>query len=190
MLKSKLFAVGLLATFIPPSLATAEDQIVTEGGRRYLIKREVVSRPVSKTDWVENTQEVYREQYTTDYKDTSRLVQVPVTEYRWEAEVVNRWNPFSQPYMVQRLVPRTRWETRTEIVKVPIVERTLVPETRIVRRPETRRWMQEETIERKIALDPPADQDVSNIARREPIGGTRLESDPPKTSPKVESRYR
>ena len=189
MLRSKLFAVGLLAAFLPPSLLSAEEEIVTEGGRRYLIKREVVSRPMSKTDWVEKTQEVYREEYTTDYKDTSRLVHVPVTEYRWEPQIVNRWNPFSQPYMVQRLVPRTHWEARAEVVKVPVVERRLVPETRIVRTPETRRWMEPETIERKVAIDPPLDQDVSNIARRQPIGGTRLESDPPKSSPKTESRY-
>jgi hypothetical protein len=189
MLRSKLFAVGLLAAFLPSSLLSAEEEIVTEGGRRYLIKREVVSRPMSKTDWVEKTQEVYREEYTTDYKDTSRLVHVPVTEYRWEPQIVNRWNPFSQPYVVQRLVPRTHWEARAEVVKVPIVERRLVPETRIVRTPETRRWMEPETIERKVAIDPPLDQDVSNIARRQPIGGTRLESDPPKSTPKTESRY-
>jgi hypothetical protein len=182
-------ALGLLAAFFSSPLLHAEEEIVTEGGRRYLVKREVVHRPMSKTDWVEKTQEVYREEYSTDYKDTTRIVQVPVTEYRWEPEIVNRWNPFSQPYMVQRLVPRTRWETRTEIVKVPVVERHLVPETRVVRTPETRRWMEPETIERKVAIDPPLDQDVSNIARRQPIGGTRMESDPPKSSTKPESRY-
>jgi hypothetical protein len=175
MLKSKLLAVGFLATFVSPSLATAEVRVETGAdGRRYRVTREVVDRPMSQTEIVEKTQEVYREEYLTDYKDSTRLVHVPVTEYQWQPTIVNRWNPFSQPYMVQRLVPTTRWEMRTEVLKVPVVEKRLVPETRIVREPHTRRWTEPEEIERRVAIDPPAGQDASSIARRpSAIGGVQ-----------------
>ena len=77
-----------------------------------------------------------------DVHETTRLVHVPVTEYRWETYLAGRWNPFSQPYYAQRLVPRTALETRAEVVKVPVTQRRLVPETRIEKVPETVRWME------------------------------------------------
>jgi hypothetical protein len=48
---------------------------------------------------------------------------VPVTEYRWEPYWVNRWNPFAEPYVAYRYVGRTRWEQRSEIVRVPVAAR-------------------------------------------------------------------
>jgi hypothetical protein len=184
MLRSKLFAAGLLASFLPPSALIAADNVAYErgaDGREYMVTKRLVSRPMSKTDYKEVAREVYREEYVTDTHDITRIVQTPVTEYQWEAHWAGRWNPFGQPYMVQRLVPRTRLETRTEIVKVPVTSRRLVPETRIEKVPETVRWMEQEEITHKVAVDPPAGRDVSNIASR-PIGGTqKLEgTDPPR----------
>ena len=55
---------------------------------------------------------------------------VPVAEYRWEPYWVNRWNPFAEPYLAYRYVGRTRWEQRSEIVRVPVVcRRDVLPST-------------------------------------------------------------
>jgi hypothetical protein len=48
---------------------------------------------------------------------------VPVTDYRWEPYWVNRWNPFSEPHLAYRYVGSTRWEQRSEIVRVPVATR-------------------------------------------------------------------
>jgi hypothetical protein len=181
MLRSKLFAAGLIASCLPSASQAAEQVRYDDiGGQKYMVTTRVVQRPMSKTEYKEVAQDVYREEYVTDTHDVTRIVQVPVTEYRWETHWAGRWNPFSQPYMVQRLVPRTHLETRTEIVKVPVTQKRLVPETRIVRVPETQRWLAEEIIEHKVAIDPPADRDVSTIASRPTIGGKKLEGDPPR----------
>jgi hypothetical protein len=182
MLRSKLFAAGLLASFLPAATHAAENvEYVRRDGREYMITKRVVNRPMSKTDYKEVAREVYREEYVTDTHDVTRLVQVPVTEYRWETHWANRWNPFSQPYLVQRLVPCTRLETRTEIVKLPVTQKRLVPETHISKVPETVRWMEPETHTIEVAIDPPAGRDVSSIAARPDIGGKKLEGDPPRS---------
>jgi hypothetical protein len=55
---------------------------------------------------------------------------VPVAEYRWEPYWVNRWNPFAEPHLAYRYVAHTRWEQRSEIVRVPVVaRRDLLPGT-------------------------------------------------------------
>lgn len=180
MRKRILLALGLVTTFLPATLVLAEDvDTRTEGGYRITTRR--VMRPMSKTEIVEQSRDVYREELTTEVQETTRVVQVPVTQYQWEHEMVNRWNPFSRPYMIQRLVPRTTWETRTEIVKVPVTSRRLVPETQIVQVPVTRRWMAEEEITSKVAINPIETESAGSLARKPSIGGTKLESDPPKS---------
>jgi hypothetical protein len=182
MLRSKLFAAGLLASLMSPAAALAADvEYVRENGREYMVTKRIVNRPMSKTEYKEVAREVYREEYVTDTHDVTRLVHVPVTEYRWETHWANRWNPFGQPYLVQRLVPRTHLETRTEIVPVPVTQRRLVPETHISKVPETVRWTEQEEITTKVAIDPPAGRDTSSIASRPDVGGKKLESDPPRT---------
>lgn len=170
MRTGKLFVAGLLA--ILPAVSQADDvEVKNIGGQEYRITRRVVEKPMSKTEYKEVAREVYREQYVTDSHDTTRIVQVPVTEYRWETHLAGRWNPFSQPYYVQRLVPYTRLETRTEIVSIPVTRRNLVPETQIVTVPVTERWMAKHEIEERVAINPPAGKDVSTIATRPTLGG-------------------
>jgi hypothetical protein len=180
MLRSKLFAAGLLASVLSPAALTAEEQVID--GQRYLVTRRTVERPMSKTEYKEVAREVYREEYVTDTHEVTRMVHVPVTEYRWEAQWAGRWNPFGQPYLVQRLVPRTTLETRTEIVTVPVTQRRLVPETRIERVPQTVRWMAKEEIEHKVAIDPPSGNSGIEVAGRQGFGGTKLSSDPPRST--------
>jgi hypothetical protein len=179
-MRSKLFTAALLS-LAPLAPLSAADNVRYEsvGGQNYMITTKVVERPMSKTEYKDVAREVYREEYITDTHEVSRMVHVPVTEYRWEAQWAGRWNPFSQPYLVQRLVPRTHLETRTELVKVPVTQKRLVPETRIERVAETRRWMAKEEIESKVAIDPPGD-DGTLMATKPGFGGFKMESDPPR----------
>lgn len=63
---------------------------------------------------------VYRPQFYTETRRVLQSYWVPITEYRWEARWVNRWNPFAEPYQEFRYVPVTRWEYRTDVAEIPV----------------------------------------------------------------------
>ncbi len=156
-----------------------------DDGRTYRETRRVVKRPVSKTRMEEREIPIYREQLTTRYVDTQRSYVTPVTEYHWETHLKGRWNPLVTPYFQQRLVPRTRWETRTASTQVPVVRREMVAGTRTERFPVTsRHFVEEEQISRVAINDGPASGDPfassTSVARRQQIGGVKLENDPPR----------
>ena len=94
----------------------------------------------------------YRERYTTELQDTQRTYQVPITEYQWKPETHRTWNPFAPPYTAYRLVPQTRWETRTETVKVPVAKREVVPETITHQVPVTTHRIATEQVHTKVAV--------------------------------------
>jgi hypothetical protein len=167
-----------------------------ENGVTYRETRQTIRCPVAETKIQECEQTVYRPQWKTETRDVVRTYQVPVTEYRWEAYWQGRFNPFVQPYLAQRLVPRTRWETRTETVKVPTTSYSVVPEKSVVRTPVTT-W---KTIERQVTARVPVagrivasageaisprgtapTQAASAIDAGQSIGGVaRLDADPPR----------
>jgi hypothetical protein len=182
MPKSKLVAMGLLASLLSPALSVAEEvrYYDDENGNRIRETRRVVSRPVTETEWTEKERTVYREEYSTDVTEASRIVHMPVTEYRWEARWKGLWNPFGRPYLVQELVPVTRLEAREEIVRTPITQRHLVPETRVVRVPVTRRYMQQEEVISRVAVSPSTSG--VEVARRNEIGGVKNLAEPPRSA--------
>jgi hypothetical protein len=146
-------------------------------GITYRESRRVVRRPVTEVVHQPVDRTIYREQYKTEYQDTVRVYSVPVTEYRWEAYWRGRWNPFVQPYLDQRLVPYTRWETRTEKVQVPVVRRELIPEVRQEHVPiVTQRYVDDEYITRTAVATRPPTSPVSGapaqIAQRPQLGGS------------------
>src|SRR5688500_42191 len=54
MLRSKLFAAGVLASFLSPAAMYAADNVEyvrEKDGREYMITKQVVSRPMSKTEY-------------------------------------------------------------------------------------------------------------------------------------------
>jgi hypothetical protein len=129
-----LFSVVLFS--IP--VAADEERVVTDAnGQNWRELHRTVRHPQTETQCVEQQQTYYQEKCDVALCDTYRTYQTPVTEYRWESYWVGRFNPFVQPYLAQRLVPRTHWETRMELVKVPVTQRSLVPVTRTVRTPIT-----------------------------------------------------
>jgi hypothetical protein len=146
-----------LATMIFLAAPAAGDDVreVTDAnGQTWREVHRTVRHPQTETQCVDQQQTYYTEKCDVTLCDTYRTYSAPVTEYRWESYWVGRFNPFVQPYLAHRLVPRTHWEMRTEVVKVPLAQRSLVPVTRTVRVP--------------ITTERSVDYDV--VVHREPVG--------------------
>lgn len=207
MLTRQLVAAALVTLLGAAAVAAGQEvRYYEKDGVTYRETRQVIQRQIPEVAYSENTQTVYRDQCTTELKDTVRTYLVPVTEYRLEPHLVGRWNPFIEPYYEYRSVPTVRWESRTEVVKVPVANRQLVPTTQVVRTPVTKwRTVEEEVINRvavgmtasstsSLASTPssPAPSNVTlagplvpisdpNSSRRDQIGGlSRLDNDPPR----------
>ncbi|MGH7136339.1 MAG: hypothetical protein ACREHD_11405 [Pirellulales bacterium] len=181
-------SIALLSVVWVATAAADETRTVTDAnGQQWNEVHRTISHPQTQTECVDQPQTYYQEQCQVQTYDTYRTYQVPVTEYHLESYWVGRYNPFVQPYLAQRLVPRTRWETRAELVKVPLVQRSLVPVTRMVRVPMTTEKVvnQDIVIHRQlvsqpqaIASTPPSNQTASGY------GGIQ-NLNPRPTSPKV-----
>ncbi len=171
-------AAGLLAC---ASGALAQEvREYVEDGVRYRETRSKVMRPVTETRFEERERTVFREQYSTETEEYTRLVNVPVTEYRWEAYWAGWFNPFAKPHLAYRYVPVTRWETRSETVRRPVTRRELIPEKEVVRVPITERRMVEEEVTRRVAISNDPFDGRPTVAQKNSIGGTQLRSDPPR----------
>ncbi len=180
---SKGFAIGLVAIMCTGVFGD-EVREYKKDGKIYRETRRKVLRPVTETQVEERERTVYREELNTEMCENERTVLSPVTEYRWEAYWAGRWNPFAQPYLAYRLVPRTRLEAHTEIVRKPVTTRRLVPETRVVQVPvTTHRMVEEEHVHQVVVNDTSAGDPFDNstaVARRTGIGGSKLSNDPPR----------
>jgi hypothetical protein len=180
----RIFSMAVLVAWAA-SAHGQEVRTYNEKGTLIQETRQIIRRPVSETRLQERERTVYREQLTHDYQDTYRVYQAPVTEYRWETRLEGLLNPFVGPHLVQRLVPRTRWETHTEVVQAPVLRRELVPVTQIERVPVTTRRIVDEEVIRRVAIGDAGDadpfsRDSTGLASRPSIGGTSLANDPPR----------
>ena len=103
--------------FVGSAAADAEDpRYVQKDGTLYRETRQVVQRPVVETRVEETTRTVYREELSTEMREEVRTYLTPVTEYRCEPYLANRWNPLATPYLSFRMVPRTCYQCRNETV--------------------------------------------------------------------------
>ncbi|HLA84854.1 MAG TPA: hypothetical protein VJL29_08670 [Thermoguttaceae bacterium] len=198
-------SASLLLVCCLASVAQAAEEVrfIERDGVTYRETRRVEQRPVVETQLQQSTQTVYQQQDVTELRDAVQERWTPVTEYRWEAFWVNRWNPFSQPYLAYRYVPNTRWERKTETVKTPVVVRRIVPRTQVVQVPTTTQRMVEQEVITRVAVggpaapaarpmpqqvpwtvSPTATARLMPVARDPgPIGSVqRLDSDPPRQS--------
>lgn len=180
----------LLITLNAATAAWAQEVRYTEDG--YRETRRIVRHPVTDVVQQDVPRTVYREQARTELQDVHRVYQVPITEYRRESYWRGRWNPFVQPYLAERIVPYTRWESRAETVKVPITTRQLVAETQIDKVPVvTYRYVDEEIISRVPVTNQSATSTYSSAPTTSgtAIGGVaKLENDPPRQG--VDSAWR
>jgi hypothetical protein len=179
-------SIGSLALTVgsPHAAAQSTSKIVTGAdGNLYRETTQVIQRPVSKTEWDQQQQTIFRERLDTQWQTNYRTYLTPVTEYRAELYLANRWNPLAMPYWSYRYVPVTRWESRHEPYSVPITQRTLVPEQQTVQIPRTTTQIATESYTSKVYLGPatPTGSQPSMVARRESLGGTKLEGDPPRS---------
>jgi hypothetical protein len=174
------FTVSLLAIDSQHAAAQSTTEIVDGAdGIRYRVTKQIIQRPVSKTEWDQQQQTVFRERYETQWHTNYRTYLTPVTEYRQELFLANRWNPLAMPYWTYRYVPVTRWESRYEPYSVPIAQRTLVPEQQTVQIPRTTTQMATEEQISKVAIGPSssggwtAAGSQNAVARRETVGGIK-----------------
>jgi hypothetical protein len=148
------FAVLAVALASAPALAQAQTREVDVGGTRYVETTREVPRTILRTEWDEQQQTVYHERYDTQWHTNYRTYMTPITEYRQELYLANRWNPFGAPFWTYRYVPVTRWEARQEPYQVPIAQRTMVPHQQTVRIPRTVAQTVTDQYITRVALDP------------------------------------
>jgi hypothetical protein len=185
MLARRNLALLLAWPLLSPLLARADDAVkyVEDNGVTYRVATHTVHRPVCETHYEDRQQTVYAEQVQTQFLPSQRTSYVPTVEYVTEPYVANRWNPFGQPYLAYRTVPRMRWEARTEAVQLPVVQRQVVPQQQTVKVPvTTQRFVDEEQTSKVAVAVKPGDPlgGSSSIATRSPAGGTSLDTDPPR----------
>ncbi|MGH7193165.1 MAG: hypothetical protein ACREJM_06465 [Candidatus Saccharimonadales bacterium] len=138
MTARRLFlAAAWVATSLSPAFADDVKTVTDANGQTWREVHRTIQQPVTETQCLERQRLVYQETCDVQMCDTVRTYTVPVTEYRWESYWKGRYNPFVQPYLAQRLVPYTHWETRTETVKVPLTRRQVLPVTQTIKVPYT-----------------------------------------------------
>ncbi len=161
-------------------------------------RREVEPRMVSRQPSVAPDSRIPQQAQSAAYgplatptQDMVRTYWVPVTEYRWEPYWVNRWNPFAEPYVAYRYVPRMHWEQRKEIVRVPTTYgRDVPPDAAFAAGPS---WpAPPQTVVSRVAVagqnlsggaspDPPAPVETPFTAHRQQFGGIgRVGDEPPR----------
>jgi hypothetical protein len=132
------FLASLLVVLGACPAAFAQDVYTNAQGQQVQVtSRQTILRPVTETQIHESRYTVATPRTVTEYHPSSRTVYTPVTEYQWEPYLANRWNPFSQPSVQYRYVPRTRWEMRNEAVHIPVTRQEYVNEERVSRVPVT-----------------------------------------------------
>ena len=188
MLKRKLLAAAALLPLALSVAAGADDvREYTQGGVTYREVHRTIRAPKTEIQCVDRPQTYLQERYEVQLCDSVRTYRLPVTEYRWEPYWRGRFNPFAQPYLSYRYVPRTHWETRTEMVKVPVSTRQLVPVTTTVRVPITTETVvdRDVLVRRDIVAGAPTSDPFAGptaaVASNQQVGGLhRYGGDPPR----------
>jgi hypothetical protein len=134
---------SIVLTLAIPAVCRADDvtKDVTENGVTYHETHQTVLQPVVETHNEARQQVVYVDQCKTEMQTVQQAYQTPVTEYVWEAFWANRWNPFEQPYIAYRYVPRVRWDLHTQTVQVPVTSHQWVAQTQTIQVPVTTQRM-------------------------------------------------
>ncbi len=176
----RLFLTGAL--ILAASRAAADDvRYYEDGGITYRETTQTVKRPIPHTEMQPRDVTYYRERYTTDLQEVTRTYQVPVTQYQYEPRLEGRWNPFVQPSVTYRMVPRTHWETKSEVVKIPVSKREVVPETVTQHVPVTTHKIAEDKVVTRVAVGTTSASNGSTLAGTS--GGTTFNASTSLASP-------
>ena len=193
MHRRTLSIAALVALFACPRGTNAQDVRYYQDPNTGHTIRETntsVHRQMPVTQLQPSSRTVLRGQWRTDTQDVVRTYSVPVTEYRTETYWQNRFNPFVQPTLASRTVPYTRYETRTEVTKVPVSRYETVPTTETVHVPVTT-WhtVQDNHVPRVVVA--PAGTNGAQVVTARPtgsgIGGLERLDPPPSVTGEASS---
>lgn len=194
--------------------ATAGDSLQAQqyddqGGIRYQVTRQEITKPVAIQTTREQQVTNYRQQVTTENVQHQQVYHVPVTQYQVVSRLHNRWNPFAEPYWTHHYEPVTTWQQQVGTVQIPVSKVAWVPETRTVQTPTTVWQNATQVVETRMpigpspagasgntamastqprsgspsaqlsAVAPGASQPAATVASR-PMGGQSMPSDPPR----------
>jgi hypothetical protein len=175
MIHRKLIVASLaLGSVLTAALRADDVEYFDQNGVRYQKIRQVTSKPISETRYESRQYTTYHPRYTTDYHDSVRTYQVPVTEQQWVPGYQRTLNIFAPPVLSYRLVPVTRWETRTETVRVPVTKQDYVAQQRVEQVPVTTQRLVQDTHEHVIAIGPSSGS--APLVANSNAGGTRLDN--------------
>lgn len=169
--RSTLLALAL-AALGSGELIAQEVRHFEENGIQYRETTHVTQRAIPETKWVPSETTQVSPRYTTDYQEQVRTYQVPVTEQQWVPGLQRTWNIFAPPVMSYRLMPVTRWETRSETVRVPVTKVDYVPYKQVQHIPVTNTRIAEERVVSRVAIGPAgsgAGAGAAAVARNEPL---------------------
>lgn len=176
MIHRKLIVASLaLGSVLTATLQAQQVEEFVQDGVRYQKIRQVTQKPISETRYESRQYTTYHPRYTTDYHDSVRTYQVPVTEQQWVPGYQRTLNIFAPPVLSYRLVPVTRWETRTETVRVPVTRQDYVAQQRVEQVPITTQRLVQDTHESVIAIGPSSGS-APLVANSNSAGGTRLDN--------------
>jgi hypothetical protein len=170
MIRGKSTALALvLAALASPAALAQEVRHFEENGIQYRETTQVTQRAIPETKWVPSETTQVSPRYTTNMQDSVRTYQVPVTEQQWVPGLQRTWNIFAPPVMSYRLMPVTRWETRTETVRVPVTKVDYVPYKQVQHIPVTNTRIAEERVVSRVAIGPAGSGGGTAVAQTVPI---------------------
>jgi hypothetical protein len=177
MIHRKLIVASLaLCSVLTATLQAQQVEEFVQDGVRFQRIRQVTQKPISETRYESRQYTTYHPRYTTDYHDSVRTYQVPVTEQQWVPGYQRTLNIFAPPVLSYRLVPVTRWETRTETVRVPVTRQDYVAQQRVEQVPITTQRLVQDTHESVIAIGPSGTGAPLVANSNSAAGGTRLDN--------------
>lgn len=183
MIHTRMIVASLaLGAILSATLRADEVEYFEQNGVRYQKIRQVTQKPISETRYEARQYTTYHPRYTTDMQESVRTYQVPVTEQQWVPGYQRTLNIFAPPVLSYRLVPVTRWETRSETVRVPITRQDYVAQQRVEQVPITTQRLVQDTHEHVIAIGPSASGAPLVANSNSAMGGSRLDNSQPAPS--------
>ena len=182
MIRSRMLAASLvLGTMSAAPLAADDARYVERDGIKYHETTRQVHRPITETRYEDQEYTAYNDRYTTEMQEVPRTYQVAVTQNQWVPGYQRTWNVFAPPVLSYRMMPVTRYETRTEMVKIPVTRHESIPTRQVRKVPVTKTHLAVEEHTSRIPVGTVGDGGTLTASRSD-AGGTRLESDPPRGS--------
>ncbi len=140
-----IFSSSIRPVLVVATIVTASVSATAESRPGYysdpdtgIVYRQVtrsVERPVVETKMETKEQTVFRPETVKETRPESHTIYTPVTEYHWQPQLQGRWNPFRQPTIAYKQVPKTHWQARNQVVNRTETRTQWVPETRTIEVP-------------------------------------------------------